>query len=643
MVAREATMKHRLCLLLIPLCIPFLVYSDSSLLDTLRAGDINGLRTALASGADPNSKDDTGATPLMYAAAYASANDVRLLLDAGAAVNAANAYGSTALMWGAGDPDKVRLLLERGALPNARAVDRTTALLVAARLGSAQSMRLLIKGGADPKATASDSANLLRVAYGSEYLDVRRVLAESGVQMKDPGTIGTPLLVQNLHDLATFRELLDAGADPKQDVQIVTLKLPTLGLASSSGQLEPVRLLIAHGANPRASGSHGWTPLMMAAAASRPNPAVVGLLLEQGVDVNATDDAGRTALDWALTQGETRVVQQLRTAGARSLAPPPSPPPFVSTPRTARAAVEKALGRLQPASPGFTKGTQCISCHHQSLPAIAVKVATDRGVKVDRALAAHPTEATLASWKGSREQYLLGNAPLGGFVAGTPYALVALAEEGVAPSSTTDAVALCLLNAQRPDGSWNLPVGHAGGGIRPPLGSIGAVVLTALSVRGLSVYVPPGRQAEKETRLARAREFLRKAEPADTQDESFKLLGLVWSKAPAAEITAAAKRVLGLQRADGGWAELPTMASDAYATGQALYALRVAGVSSQSDASRKAATYLLRTQLEDGTWFVRSRGFGFQPYFETGFPHGRDQFISAAATSWAAIALAYTL
>ena len=39
----------------------------------------------------------------------------------------------------------------------------------------------------------------------------------------------------------------------------------------------------------------------------------------------------------------------------------------------------------------------------------------------------------------------------------------------------------------------------------------------------------------------------------------------------------------------------------------------------------------------------RSRGFGFQPYFETGFPHGKDQFISSAATSWAAIALTYVV
>jgi hypothetical protein len=57
----------------------------------------------------------------------------------------------------------------------------------------------------------------------------------------------------------------------------------------------------------------------------------------------------------------------------------------------------------------------------------------------------------------------------------------------------------------------------------------------------------------------------------------------------------------------------------------------------------KGVAYLLRTQLEDGTWFVRSRAFGFQPYFESGFPHGTDQFISVSATGWAAIALAFVL
>ena len=60
---------------------------------------------------------------------------------------------------------------------------------------------------------------------------------------------------------------------------------------------------------------------MMAAASARPNPAVAELLLENGADLHARDDVGRTALDWALTQGETPVVRQLREAGAKGAGP----------------------------------------------------------------------------------------------------------------------------------------------------------------------------------------------------------------------------------------------------------------------------------------------------------------------------------
>jgi hypothetical protein len=85
------------------------------------------------------------------------------------------------------------------------------------------------------------------------------------------------------------------------------------------------------------------------------------------------------------------------------------------------------------------------------------------------------------------------------------------------------------------------------------------------------------------------------------------------------------------------------MASDAYATGQAMYALAVSGMAVSSVTYTRAVDYLRRTQLEDGTWQVRSRSIGFQPYVDTGFPHGEDQFISAAATAWAVMALASSL
>ena len=97
------------------------------------------------------------------------------------------------------------------------------------------------------------------------------------------------------------------------------------------------------------------------------------------------------------------------------------------------------------------------------------------------------------------------------------------------------------------------------------------------------------------------------------------------------------------QRADGGWSQLPTLASDAYATGQALVALHTAGQVTSSDALyQRGVSFLMRTQHTDGSWLVRSRAVPFQPYKESGFPHGKDQWISAAGTSWATMALSLT-
>ena len=104
---------------------------------------------------------------------------------------------------------------------------------------------------------------------------------------------------------------------------------------------------------------------------------------------------------------------------------------------------------------------------------------------------------------------------------------------------------------------------------------------------------------------------------------------------------------------DGGWAQLdgpggagggepPAAAirSDAYATGTALVALHQAGGLSTSDSAyQRGLRYLLATQHTDGTWHVATRSKPIQKYFETGFPYGKDQFISSAATGWAATAL----
>jgi len=260
---------------------------------------------------------------------------------------------------------------------------------------------------------------------------------------------------------------------------------------------------------------------------------------------------------------------------------------------------------------------------------MAAKVASDRGVTVNGIVGGQQEVATAPSERVTLENLMEGRGL-------SSYPLLALAERGVPANFATDARISSLTGSQMADGCWQST------DPRPPLDG-GIILPTALAIRVLSVYAPPVMHKEADTRIARARTCLLAITPAETQDEAYKLLGLVWSSAPEAEISRQAKRLLALQREDGGWSQFSEMPSDAFATGEALYALHWSGLPADSKAYRKGADYLLRTQLEDGTWFVRSRAFGFQPYTETGFPHGVDQFISAAATSWAVIALAYTL
>src|SRR5262245_46898708 len=116
-----------------------------------------------------------------------------------------------------------------------------------------------------------------------------------------------------------------------------------------------------------------------------------------------------------------------------------------------------------------------------------------------------------------------------------------------------------------------------------------------------------------------------------------------WALAGQEAVTKAVRKLAGEQREDGGWAQLPTLASDAYATGLALYALHEGGgVAVDHPAYRRGVEFLLRTQLADGSWFVASRSFPIVNYSNSGFPHGRSQFISAAATCWATMALTLT-
>ena len=140
--------------------------------------------------------------------------------------------------------------------------------------------------------------------------------------------------------------------------------------------------------------------------------------------------------------------------------------------------------------------------------------------------------------------------------------------------------------------------------------------------------------------IQRAAAWLAKARAKNNDDRGWRLLGLAWSGKDKNATQQALRELLATQRPDGGWSDIPSVGSTAYATGQALFALHTAGLPASDAAYERGVQFLLKTQQEDGSWYVRTRALGFQPYFDTGHPYGFDQWISAAGTSWATMALA---
>ena len=144
--------------------------------------------------------------------------------------------------------------------------------------------------------------------------------------------------------------------------------------------------------------------------------------------------------------------------------------------------------------------------------------------------------------------------------------------------------------------------------------------------------------------MALAARWLERATPVTTEDRNMQLVGLHCMGADERTLRRLAKTILSAQRPDGGWAQTAFLSSDAYATGQTLVALVKTGLLQPGDAAyKRASKYLLSTQHADGSWHVRSRSPKFQPFFESGFPYGHDQWISAMATGWAATAVAMGL
>ena len=190
---------------------------------------------------------------------------------------------------------------------------------------------------------------------------------------------------------------------------------------------------------------------------------------------------------------------------------------------------------------------------------------------------------------------------------------------------------------------WQLPDGHwTTLDVRPPQ-SFGTIPATAMAIHGVQAYWPAGHGAELAERTARARAWLLTSAPRDTADLVFRLRGLRWTGAAAADIAQAAAALRSIQRADGGWGQLPSRSSDAFATGDAMLALHESGLPVTDTAYQRGLRFLLDRQLADGSWRVDTRmheqALVSPPHFETGFPHGEHQMISCMGSTLAVMAV----
>lgn len=299
------------------------------------------------------------------------------------------------------------------------------------------------------------------------------------------------------------------------------------------------------------------------------------------------------------------------------------------------AAIGKSLALLEKSAAKYSEERSCFSCHHQALPALTLALGRERGFTVNAKAMREQSEFTQEFFANRKEAMPQGRGVPGGPYT-TGYALLALAADNWKADEITALMVQHLLKRQEESGRWRM------GTQRPPL-EYSHFTSTALSLRGLQLYAGKDRAEDVAQSVAHARAWLLAAKPAETEDRVWHLFGLKWSGAKADAIAKATKALMAEQRPDGGWAQTPKMKSDPYATGQALAALHLAGGVPVKDARwRKGIAWLMRAQEDDGSWKVKSRSKPFQKYFESGYPHGTDQFISITAGSWATMALLLT-
>ena len=304
-----------------------------------------------------------------------------------------------------------------------------------------------------------------------------------------------------------------------------------------------------------------------------------------------------------------------------------------------REAATRAIALLQSSQKDWYAKQSCESCHHQILPAIAFRVAREHGLAVNEAMArdndVHAYSPSANLDRAVQYTHIIDPALDDG------NRLLAMDAAGVRPNLSAAVYARFIASRQRPDGHWVTI------DVRPPQ-SYSYITATTIALRAIQLYGHRELAADTRQRIQRARAWLRSQHARDTEERTFQLLGLHWAGDSSRDLDKLRSELIAAQRPDGGWNGLGNRASDAYSTGQALMALHdAAGVSTEDPVWKRGVRFLLDTQQPDGSWHVVSRlhppAAVSPPYFETGYPYGHDQFVSAMGACWSIMALATAL
>jgi ankyrin repeat protein len=624
----------------------------NAIFDMIRAGDRRGVLRALKDPGALHLRDAEGNTPLIQTAFYMDASQVGELIKRGAEVNATNQSGVSALMKAVWDLDKTRLLIRAGANVNASSKNGNTPLIIASFAhGSSPVVKALLTAGAKVEA-ANDLGNNAVVA-AAEAGDVKtlRILLDHGGDPDSKSHIiesnaeATALMIAaQMGHIDCVKLLLDRGA---------TLNLRTdhgnaLNFAAFSNRHEVARLLLDRGIDVDVPGRRivsfrkdkGLTPLIYACLSERNDPTLVKWLIEKAADINAKASSGETALSVARQRGNTKIVSTLLAAGAKmdeERAPEKKATRWnagqvdQADPGVLREAAEAGVSMLVKSSARMTEatGNRCASCHQQSIPAVAWSNARRKGFAYPEEVARKQAASSLKA-SGFASRALEMPLPVPNIAS---WYLIGLNATGHQPDALTDKFAYTLARYQYGDGRWVTKASRA------PT-DYSDVTSTASAIRALKLYAPPTMKARIDRSLGKATRWLRGYHPQSTEERAMQILGLRWAGLGKSQTEKFARALLAEQSADGGWAQLTTMESDAYATGLALYALKQAEAISGSHAAyRSGVKFLLKNQLEDGSWRVSTRVSPVQVAIDDIFPHDKDQWISTVATGWAAMAL----